>query len=232
MDSRNFIALVLSYAYVLGLLAVAETLRKKLGASGDCTRKIVHIGVGMWSIATVMLFTSWKWGLVPPVTFVFLNYLSYRFELVKAIETAERANLGTVFFPISVALLLGWLWRPGTPGDKGFVAVAGLMAMTWGDAMASIVGRRYGTRKYRFFGHTRSMEGTLAMFIASSVSIALVLHFMGGVDFHPAVAIAMIGGTAAAAIEAVSPYGSDNLFVPIVTALVVYVLVESLSPVH
>jgi len=232
MDSRNFIALVLSYAYVLGLLAVAETLRKKLGASGDFTRKIVQIGVGMWSIATVMLFTSWKWGLVPPVTFVFLNYLSYRFELVKAIETAERANLGTVFFPISVALLLGWLWRPGTPGDKGFVAVAGLMAMTWGDAMASIVGRRYGTRKYRFFGHTRSMEGTLAMFIASSVSIALVLHFMGGVDFHPAVAIAMIGGTAAAAIEAVSPYGSDNLFVPIVTALVVYVLVESLSPVH
>lgn len=228
MNARNVLALVVSYLYVFGLLLTAEALRKRLRASPDFTRKAVHIGVGMWSIPTVFLFTSWKWGIVSPITFIVINYLSYRFEIIKAIESAERANLGTVFFPLSFALLLGLLWRPGTSGDKGYVAVAGLMAMTWGDALASIIGRRYGTRRYRFFGHDRSMEGTLAMFLASSGSIVLVLIFMGGLDFHPALALAMIAGTVAASVEAVSPYGSDNLGVPLLTAGTLFALVTRL----
>jgi phytol kinase len=147
-----------------------------------------------------------------------INYLSYRYELFKAIESTERANLGTVFFPLSFALLLGLLWRPGTPGDAGPIAVGGLMAMTWGDALASIIGRRYGTRSYRFFGHSRTMEGTLAMFLASSVSIAATLYALAGRELHQSIAFAMIAATVAASVEAVSLYGSDNLTVPLATA--------------
>jgi len=224
MDLRNLGALAVSYVYVFGLLLGAETLRKRFGLGGDFTRKAVHIGVGMWSVATLLLFTSWKWGIVPPLTFVVINYLSYRYEIFKAIESTERANLGTVFFPLSFAVLLGLLWRPGSPDDAGPLAVSGLMALTWGDAFASIIGRRYGTRPYRFFGHARTMEGSLAMFIASSVSIALTLYFLAGRELHESIALAMIAATVAAGVEAVSLYGSDNLTVPLATAGILYLL--------
>lgn len=230
MDLRNLVALGLSYGYVFGLLAAAEWVRKRFGLSGDFTRKAVHIGVGMWSVATLMLFTSWKWGIVPPASFVLINYLSYRYEIFKAIESTERANLGTVFFPLSFALLLGLLWRPGSPQDSGPIAVSGLMAMTWGDALASIIGRRYGTRRYRFFGHARTMEGTLAMFLASTISIALTLSFLDGRELHQSIAFAMIGATVAAGVEAVSLYGSDNLTVPLATAGTLYLLTRLAGP--
>ena len=226
MDRQNLIALGLSYLYVFVVLFGAELVRKFLGASGDFTRKAVHIGVGMWSIPTLFLFNDWRIGIIPPLTFIVFNYLSFRFELLKSIEMADSNNLGTVFFPISFALLLAVFWRPGSETDLGYVAVAGLMAMTWGDSMASILGKRYGTRSYRIFGHSRTMEGTTAMFVASSASILPVLALMGGLDWHPAIAFAMIAGTVAAAVESCSIYGSDNLTVPIATAATVFLMVR------
>lgn len=224
MALENLVALAASYAYLFGLLFAAEAVHRKLGVEGDTTRKAVHVGVGMWSIATLYFFTSWKWGIVPPLTLVLVNYVSYRYEIFKAIECSERANLGAVFFPLSFALLMGLLWRPGSSDDLGYIAVSGLMAATWGDPMAFIFGRRYGTRRYLFYGHPRTMEGTLAMFLASSIVMAPVLALMGGFDWHPAVALALIAGTAAAAVEACSLYGSDNLTVPLATAGTLYLL--------
>lgn len=218
--------MAVSYGYLFGLLFTAEALSRWAGTSAFLTRKAIHIAAGMWSVAALMLFTSWQWAIVAPLSFVAINYLSYRFHIFKAMESAERATLGTVFFPMSVALLLGLLWRPGSPDDLGYIAVGGLMAMTWGDSMAGLVGRRYGTRRLRFTGHPRTMEGTLAMFLASSATIAPTLAILGGMDWHRAVAFALIVGTVAASVEVVSVYGSDNLTVPLATAGTLYLLIQ------
>ena len=45
-------------------------------------------------------------------------------------------------------------------------------------------------------------------------------------SWHPAVAFGLVTGTAAAGIEAVCPFGSDNLFVPLVTTGILWALVE------
>jgi phytol kinase len=224
MDRQNLSALLVSYGYLLGLLLVAEVSRRRLAVSGFVTRKAVLIGTGMWSIATVRLFTSWKWGVVPLVTMALLYYLSYRYDIFAAVEDTERVNVGMVFFPLSCALLLGLFWRPGSVEDAGYIAVAGLMATTWGDTAAAIIGRRYGTRRYRFFGHRRTTEGTLALFFASGAAMAPVLALMGGMDWHQSVAFALIAGTVAALVEIVSLYGSDNLSVPIAAALTLHLL--------
>ena len=128
--------LVLSFVYVFAVLFAAEGLRKWRGYPIDFTRKFVHIGVGMWVIGTVLLFESRYLAVIPPLSFVVVNYISYRRSVFQAMETGERENLGTVYFPISFALLILWLWpRPE-------LLVAALMPMTWGDALAAIVGVR------------------------------------------------------------------------------------------
>ena len=220
MDRHNLIALLLSFGFLLGTLLVAELSHRLWGASRFVGRKFVLIGIGMWSVVIVRIFTSWRWGIVPPLTMAALYYASYRYDLFQAVEDDERVNLGLVFFPLSIALLLGWLWRPGSPDDAGYVAVAALMATTWGDTAAALVGRHFGTRRYRFAGHPRTMEGTLALFLVASAVIAPVLAIAGGMDWHQSMAFALIAGTAAACVEIVSVYGSDNLTVPCAVALV------------
>jgi dolichol kinase len=70
------------------------------------------------------------------------------------------------------------------------------------------------------------MEGTLAMFFAASAAMTPVLALLGGMDWHPALALAMIGATVAAGVESVSPYGSDGFTVPLATAFTLCLLVE------
>ena len=218
-------ALLLSYGTVGALLLGAELLRRGGMTSPDTTRKIVHAGVGLWVVPTVFVFSDWRVAIVPPLTFVLTNYVIHRFRLLPALDD-DPANLGTVFFPISFAALLAIFFRPGAPNDEAFVAVAGLLAMALGDAAAAVFGKRYGTRRYTFLGHSRTMEGSMAMFLVTGVAVAVVLNTMAGFSWHPAIAFGLVTGTAAAGIEAVCPFGSDNLFVPLGTAAVLWALVE------
>lgn len=218
-------ALLLSYAYVGVVVLGAELLRRSGTISPDAARKIIHVGIGLWVAPTVFVFSDWRVAIAPPVSCVVVNYLIHRFRLLPALD-GDPANLGTVFFPISFAALLAIFFRPAAPTDESFIAVAGLLTMALGDAAAAIVGKRYGTRRYTILGHSRTMEGSMAMFLVTGVTIAVVLHTMAGFGWHPAVAFGLVTGTAAAGIEAMCPFGSDNLFVPLGTAAVLWTLVQ------
>jgi len=219
------VALALSYGYVGVLALLAEGMRRAGWVSGGTARKGIHVGVGLWIVPTVLLFADWRAAVVPPLTFAVGNFLVHRFRLSPEMDE-DPTNFGTVFFPISFALLLALFFRPGPAGDASYAAVAGLLCLALGDAAAAVVGKRYGTRRYFAFGHARTMEGSFAMFLVSGAAVAGVLVAMAGFGWHPALAFGLVTGTAAAGIEAFCPYGSDNLFVPVGVAGVLYGLVE------
>lgn len=218
-------ALALSYGAVGVLLLVVERLRRSGRMSPDTARKAVHVGVGLWIVPTVLVFADWRVAIVPPLSFLVVNYLIHRFRWLPALD-GDPANLGTVFFPFSFTLLLALFFRPGEPGNQAFLAVAGLLTMALGDAAAAVFGKRYGTRRYTILGHSRTMEGSMAMFLVTGAVIAVVLNTMAGFGWHAAVAFGLVTGTAAAGIEAVCPFGSDNLFVPVGAAGILWALVE------
>lgn len=139
MSNSDYIGLVASYVYATTLLVVGEALRRLFGQKPELTRKIIHIGAGMWVFGVLVLFDHWFLGIVPFATFIFLNYLFYRYRIVGAMDT-EDSSPGTVYFAVSVTLLFGLLWRPDGPVDRAPIAVAGVMAMTWGDALAALIG--------------------------------------------------------------------------------------------
>lgn len=219
----DWLALAISYVYVFAAIFAGEGLGRWRNYSTDFTRKFIHIAVGMWSVGTVLLFEHWYFAIIPPITFVLINYISYRRETFKAMETGERGNLGTVYFPISFTLVIVLFW--GTRPDRypGLI-VASLMPMTWGDAMAAILGNRFGQYKYQLRGTTRSMEGSLTMFLFSWLSTFLALLCFPPLGLLSSLLRAFLVALVAGLVEALSPWHIDNITVPLSSALILYLL--------
>jgi phytol kinase len=212
------VALVLAFVYVSVILALEEGLRRGLKLSVEFTRKFVHVGVGMIAFLIVVIFHEWYFAVIPPLVFIAVNYVSYRRNIFLGMETGEKGQLGTVYFPISFSILIPLLWsRPA-------LLVAALMPLTWGDAFAAILGKRFGTHKFTVFGRTRSVEGSLAMFVFSFAATFCALVVFGQ-PVGTGLLLAFVTALVATIVEAVSPWGIDNLTVPLVSAGVLVAIV-------
>ena len=172
----TWLALILAFVYVGVAIALGEMLRKALHLSQGFTRKFIHIAVGMISVPTVLWFNDLRWAIIPPVAFVVINYLDYRFGLIQAMMSSNRSNLGTVYFPISFTAILILFWgNAAAPTEHPRLIVAALMPLTWGDALAALVGERFGQHPYTILGHTRSLEGSATMLVVSTLATWLAL---------------------------------------------------------
>ena len=109
--TQDTIALLTAFIYVFAMIGVAEGLRKWRGYSVEFTRKFIHIAVGMWAYGAVLMFESRTFAIIPPLAFVAINALSYWKGTFKAMETGEKGQLGTIYFPISFAALIWLLWH-------------------------------------------------------------------------------------------------------------------------
>lgn len=207
---NTWLALLLCYVYIFTVLGLAEGLRRRLGYGSDFTRKVIHISVGMMSWGLPFLFDS-PWPFIAAaVSFMVLNFLDWRFGFFAAMSSADRSNLGTVYFPFVAAVTVYLFW------ERQPVMVAALMPLTWGDGMAPIVGRAWGRRSYTVLGHRRTVEGSFGFFCAGFLFTWLALWLIPGpptIDpiaaLLPAVTVMLL----TTLTEAVSVWGLDNLTV-------------------
>ncbi len=214
--SRDVFALIVSFVYVFAMIGLAEGMRRWRSYSVEFTRKFIHIAVGMWSYGTVLLFAHRTWAVIPPIAFIAINVFSYWRGTFQAMETGQKGQLGTIYFPISFAIIVWLLW------DSPHLLVASLMPMTWGDALAAVVGQRFGQRRYVLLGYTRSQEGSGVMFISSWIATLIPLLLLSPLPlpWSSMVWSAAVTALGATLIEAISPWGIDNLTVPAISAVI------------
>lgn len=231
MATSDFVGLGISYAYAVTLLLIGEVLQRIVGIKADMTRKFIHVGAGMWIFGILVLFNTWQIGIIPFASFIVINFILYRYKVMRALD-ASNSSPGTVYFAISVTLLFLVYWRPLT-FDQVPIAVAGIMVMTWGDALAALIGKYYGKNKYQFGQSIKSLEGSAVMFVVSTIVIFLVLKLLPGSllsqnslewEMWQIILASLVGAGVATLVEAVSPHGTDNFSVPLVAAGVVGII--------
>ncbi len=231
MTAHDIWGLALSYVYAFGLLIVVEQIAKKLRWPQFISRKIIHIGAGMWTWAIVLLFDHWYWGVVPFASFIVLNYFFYRQRTFAAMD-GEKESPGTVYFALSITILflLGWRNRPD---DQLHLILPAIMAMTWGDAMASLIGKYWGKRSFSVRGLQKTLEGSAAMLIFSTLAIwgtlLILQHYqlssaLAGFNPFHLLGKSLIVASVLTGVEAVSPFGTDNLFVPMIGASLLFLI--------
>ena len=209
-------------AYVFGIIGSAELLRRRLGYSSSFTRKVVHIGVGMMSWGLPFLFNSpWPF-VIAALFFAVVNFLDWRYGFFASMASADRSNLGTVYFPLAAAAVAVLFW------EEPPLMVAALMPLTWGDGIAPVVGRAFGRHSYTVLGHRRTLQGSAGFFLAGFLFTWLALWAIPGppaVDAMAAQTVAAVLVASTTVVEAVSVWGIDN-----VTITACAVLILSLWP--
>ena len=93
--------------------------------------------------------------------------------------------------------------------------------MGYGDGFAAIIGGKYGKNKFEILGNEKSVEGSLAMFFFSFIVSLVILSIFNPMN---AILFSLILALVSTILEAFSPYGFDNLTVPLGTSLVYYLL--------
>ena len=154
----------------------------------------------MWIVPTFLLFEHQLWAVLPAATFVLVNASRWQFGWIRSME-GERRNIGVILYPLSTALALGLFWTAPSP----VVGSAAILVMCWGDAAAAIVGRRWGKTHYVVLDHQRSLEGSAAMFCASTVAVLVSFSAFGAPVDSGVVVAALITALAATLVEAL-PY--------------------------
>ncbi|KAG8525515.1 uncharacterized protein KY384_009159 [Bacidia gigantensis] len=121
-----------------------------------------------------------------------------------------------------------WPWQGWEVPTRDLSMVSGIVCVGMGDAAASLIGRRYGRRRWCWTGG-KSLEGSLAFAVAVLVglSAARIWLLIGGWDGDSGDTIlwftvkAGVAAAGASLTEAVLTGGNDNVIVPIVLWLLV-----------
>ena len=106
------------------------------------------------------------------------------------------------------------------------VIAIGILAMSYGDGFASLLGIKYGKRKYKIFGEEKSYVGSFGMLIFTFLTLIIALVYylipLSGLTIISLLEIALV----AAVVEGITPRGLDNLSVHFVTVILYWIVID------
>jgi dolichol kinase len=226
--TRNVFLMLLCYAYILFIIVISSKMTTILHVSQKASRKFLHAMIGNLPFV-IPFFTANIFPALVAAPFILVTFIASPSSPFKnaskkmkglAEITEEGHHLGLVFYAVSYTVLaLLFASRP-------YVIAAGILPMAYGDSAASLVGERYGKTKYKLIA-SRSLEGSLAMFLTGFLSVIASLAFFSTLysfSLHNWILPAFVVAAVTTVTEALSPKGSDNLTVPAVGALTLLLL--------
>lgn len=213
----DLLGLVGVYGYVLSVVLVSWALKGRVRSP----RKLVHILVGgivffWWSFDTRLMMAGL--AALPFVPILLLacpgSPVSFLKNSPLGARSSEGHPYGLVFYAISWTIIAYFLF------DDLYAASIAIAAMSFGDGMGEFVGRNYGRFAYL---PNRTLEGSLAVFLTTTLSIVVLTWFYFDVIGYagstiPALVIpfALAVGGLVAFLEALTPGSVDNLVLPLV----------------
>ena len=211
---NNFIGILVSYVYIALVIIGAKIFKKK---GKEASRKFIHIMLGNWWFIAMYYFTNVWFAAFVPATVVIINYISYKKDLIKVMERDVQDGLGTVYYAISLLILV--IVSFGVYKEPSLGLIPNLV-MAYGDGLAGLLGRMIKSKRYKLSDTKKSVAGSITMFVISTLLIGGYLLYWHKEIFWstphwPLVAVLI--GFAITAIEAISEKGTDNITVPLGT---------------
>lgn len=215
---KNVLGIILSYAFVALIIVIAKLFEK---SGKEASRKFIHIMLSNWWFIAMYFFDNVIWASIVPFTFIIINYISYKKNIISVMERNEKEKdgLGTVYYAISLFLIaiitFGIINKP-------VVGLCSILIMGYGDGFAAIVGKKIKSKSYKIGNSTKTVAGSSTMFLISFIIVAIFLASIGTPFWFLKSLLLAISATI---IEAIGIKGTDNLAVPLVSCLLLSAMI-------
>jgi len=214
MFQSDLVGVAAVYIYVALLIVFTEKVFSKRYPVQS--RKFLHIMTGNIAFILPLFETREIMAFVAAGPFILFTFLMSPYSPIKSMrgKTSEAGHgLGLVYYAITWTVLAYAFF------DHREIIAMGILAMSYGDGLASVIGIKYGKRKYSIFKDIKSYVGSIAMFVCTFLLLVITLLFYA-VPLTTRVAVYLLCMAGVATIvEGVTPLGLDNLSVPFVVAL-------------
>lgn len=212
---KNIIGIIVAYVYVFAVILSAKLVENK---GVEASRKYIHIMLSNIWIIIMMFFDNVYLLSIVPFSFVILNYISYKKNLIKVMErdTNSQDGFGTVYYALSILIICiisyGILKNP-------IIGLPGILIMGYGDGLAAIVGKSVKSKSYKIGNTSKTLAGSATMLVIAFIIFAVFLY---GINLWWLKAL--IASILITIIEAISIKGLDNITVPIIATLMVILM--------
>ena len=196
--------------YLFSIFFISIVFKKYNEDSREIVRKIIHIGIGPLIPIAKLLEIDQNSALFFTGIISLLVLLNYTFKIFPTIEDIERKSYGTLFYCLSLFILISLFW------DRDpYSLITGFFIMTFGDGLAGLVGKTFNSRSWFFLKQKKSLIGTLTMFVTSLIIVSSLGYTQQNNLNLNYFTIAFI----ATLLEQISFAGIDNFIVPITSAI-------------
>ncbi len=195
--------------YLFSVFFISIVFRKYNENSREIVRKIIHIGIGPLIPLAQYLKIDQNSALIFTGIVSLMVLINYSYKLFPTIEDVERKSYGTLFYCLSLFILIWFYW------DKDpYALVTGFFIMTFGDGLAGLIGKSFNSKSWILFKQRKSFFGTLTMFVSSLLVVCSIGYSQQNSFNLNYFVIAFF----ATALEQFSILGIDNFIVPISSA--------------
>lgn len=238
----DILIVFITYLYVFATILIPVQLKKRNIINKFQARKAVHLFAGLAVFSSPYFEWSW-WSVIIASTLTVLVLLSSKKSKVKqlkelydSIGEAEEEKVGYLQGPfhyclsITGLMLLFVIIAP----TQLYFPIAGIMLMIISDTLASIIGKRYGRIKIKipWIKTQRTLEGSLAFFISGFILCMISFTLFGvtnpmnktPISLNFALILSLITSALATIVELLSPSTWDDLTVPILTTLIIFLI--------
>ncbi len=190
---------------VLSILLVAEALWRGGHLRYEDHRKFVHIGVGIF-VAFWPWIIGWHWIELLGLAMAFVVLVDRQIRVFHFSVRLNRQTYGDILFALAItacALLAN---------NKIIFALA-ILNLSVADGVAAIIGNHFGRHfRYKVFGQTKSVIGSMAFWLGSMLILGIGLLFFQ-VNPHHYLWMLLFLPPTLTWLENFAVYGTDNLAV-------------------
>ena len=204
--------------YLFSIFLISIVFKKYNEDSREIVRKIIHIGIGPLIPIAQYLKINQNSALIFTGIVSLMVFINYNYKLFPTIEDVERKSYGTLFYCLSLFILIYLFW------DKDpHALISGFFIMTFGDGLAGLIGKSFNSKSWIFFEQKKSLYGTITMFLTSLIVVCSIGYSQQNslnLNYFTIACIATL-------LEQFSVLGIDNFIVPICSALFFHFLITS-----
>jgi len=224
------VVMAIATGFIVSVVLTAAYFLSGSGMPKWRPRKLVHISMGTVVGLTLVGYSNLSGPSFAAGIFLFILFYSWahKSELIGELLTAGsrdgETSQNTFMAGFMAMISFGFVFLVFFSRPEIFVAA--ILAVAWGDAAGEVLGRPHGGKLIKKKYRDKSIEGSFGVFLFTTLAVitSLIIYSPDTciLCFLPQILIVAVCATFA---EFMSIGWTDNFFIPMVTALALWLLV-------